>query len=157
MGLGDRSEKTRKGRAWKDCTLMGKVEQTRSESQTAGGGEDTAARPACRAQCLPGNGAHHWPSTAIIGGLALDRGPGAPPSRRQGVCTGWNGARALWGTLEMRRPARYHWSGGSCRIQIVPLEGGCRHRFTHWTQGTEKKGSNSGPVVISFLSRHPAP
>lgn len=36
---------TWKGLPWKDCTLLGKVEQTRSESQTPGGGEDTAARP----------------------------------------------------------------------------------------------------------------
>jgi hypothetical protein len=41
----------------KDCALLGKVEQTRSESQTPGGGEDTAARPvpgpACRASDCP--------------------------------------------------------------------------------------------------------
>lgn len=81
---------TWKGLPWKDCTLLGKVEQTRSESQTPGGGEDTAARPEPglpASECLPGNGAHPWVWWPIIGG----RGRGEHV-RDDGACIVGEGA-----------------------------------------------------------------
>lgn len=92
LGKGQKSKRpgrwTWKGPPWKDCTLLGKVEQTRSESQTPGGGEDTAARPELGLpveRCLPGNGAHPWAAPILIGGHGLG---GGACSRQWGVHRG---------------------------------------------------------------------